>query len=115
MAKKMKLEPQPLVLQPRAGAWPADKTERRSVKDLLAYPQKPRVHSDEQIGAPVRSLNEVGWTMPILVDEVGVCIARHGRLQPANRMGISEHPVIPPTPPPAHKNTTLPHPHPPLP
>src|SRR5258708_4998679 len=94
MAKKMKLEPQPLVLQPRAGAWPADKTERRSVKDLLAYPQNPRIHSDEQIGALVRSLNEFGWTMPILVDEVGVCIAGHGRLQAANRMGISEVPVM---------------------
>src|SRR5258706_6363860 len=94
MAKKTKPEPQPLVLQPRAGAWPADKTERRSVKDLLAYPQNPRVHSDEQIDALVRSLNEFGWTMPILVDEGVVCIAGHGRLQAANRMGIAEVPVM---------------------
>src|SRR5258706_16385798 len=94
MTKKTKPALQPLVLAPRAGVWPADKTERRSVKDLLAYPQNPRIHSDEQIDALVSSLAEFGWTMPILVDEGGVCIAGHGRLQAANRMGISEVPVM---------------------
>jgi DNA modification methylase len=94
MAKKTKPAPPPLVLPPRAGAWPADNVERRPIKDILAYPQNPRIHSDEQIDALVRSFNEFGWTMPILVDEEGVCIVGHGRLQAATRMGIVDAPVM---------------------
>ncbi len=35
------------------------------------------------------SIREVGWTVPILVDEANVVIAGHGRVLAAERFGIS--------------------------
>lgn len=75
-------------------SWPADKVERRSVKSLLAYPRNAREHSPQQVDQIVASMKEYGWTVPILVDEQGVIIAGHGRLMAANKIGVTEVPVM---------------------
>jgi DNA modification methylase len=74
--------------------WPADKVERMSVKALIPYARNARTHSDEQIAQIAASMQEWGWTMPILVDEESVIIAGHGRLSAANKLGIDEVPVM---------------------
>ncbi|MFW5899341.1 MAG: ParB/Srx family N-terminal domain-containing protein [Jiangellaceae bacterium] len=74
--------------------WPADKVERRPVKDLAPYARNPRLHTPEQIQQIARSIQEFGWTNPVLIDEGGEIIAGHGRVLAAERLKIAEVPVI---------------------
>ena len=74
--------------------WPADKVEKRKVKDLVPYANNARTHSKEQIDQIVRSIEEWGWTVPVLVDEDGGLIAGHGRILAAKKLKIDEVPVV---------------------
>jgi len=65
-----------------------------SVRDLSKYECNSRTHSDEQIEKIVRSINEFGFTNPLLIDEHNVIIAGHGRLAAALSAGLDELPCI---------------------
>jgi len=75
-------------------AWPADKVKRRSIAGLTPYARNARTHSDQQVGQIAASIREWGWTMPVLVDEAGGIIAGHGRILAAQRLGLTEVPVM---------------------
>ena len=75
-------------------AWPADKVERRKVSELVPYARNARTHSDAQVRQIAASIEEWGWTNPILVDEKGGLIAGHGRLMAADKLGIKDVPVM---------------------
>lgn len=75
-------------------AWPADRVERRPVETLAPYARNARTHSDRQIAEIAASIRQWGWTIPILCDEAGMIIAGHGRVLAANRLGITEVPVM---------------------
>lgn len=62
--------------------------------DLVGYENNSRTHSDEQIDQLVRSINEFGFTNPILIDEKNVIIAGHARLQASKKIGLEEVPCI---------------------
>jgi DNA modification methylase len=66
----------------------------RLAAELRPHPQNPKTHSSKQIGLVIRSIENFGWTNPILVDEDGNVIAGHCRLEAAKRMGIKEVPTI---------------------
>ena len=53
-----------------------------------------RAHSDEQIAQIAASIAEFGFVNPILIGDDGVVIAGHGRLLAAQRLGITEVPVV---------------------
>jgi ParB-like nuclease domain len=74
--------------------WPADHVERRPIESLIEYAQNARTHSDEQINQLAASMDEWGWTIPVLIDENGEIIAGHGRLMAGKRLGYDEAPVI---------------------
>lgn len=74
--------------------WPADNVERRAVVDLIPYERNARTHSPEQVDQIAASMQEWGWTVPILVDEDGQIIAGHGRLAAARNLDIEEVPVM---------------------
>lgn len=74
--------------------WPADKVERRNVADLVPYAKNSRTHSDKQIGQIAASINEWGWTVPVLVDEDGGIIAGHGQILAAQKLGIKDVPCM---------------------
>jgi DNA modification methylase len=76
------------------GRWPADAVERRPVAALLPYIRNARTHSDEQVAQIAASIREFGWTFPVLVDEAGTIIAGHGRVLAAQRLGLTEIPVM---------------------
>lgn len=65
-----------------------------SVRDLVKYEANSRTHSDEQIAKIVRSINEFGFTNPLLIDEHNVIIAGHGRFDAALQCNIDELPCI---------------------
>lgn len=73
---------------------PADKVERWSIDKLVPYARNARTHSDEQISQLAASIKEWGWTTPVLVDEQGSIIAGHGRTLAAQRLQMTEVPVM---------------------
>lgn len=72
----------------------ADKTERRKIAELEAYPNNPRTHSAEQIETLCSMIKEFGFTQPILVDENNMILAGHGRTMAALKLGFEELPAI---------------------
>lgn len=66
----------------------------RSAEALKPYAGNARTHSAEQVAQIARSIEEFGWTNPILVDGDGGVIAGHGRLMAAKEMGIENVPTI---------------------
>ena len=73
---------------------PADKVEKWKISKLIPYARNARTHSDEQVGQIAASIKEWGWTTPVLVDEQGGIIAGHGRTLAAQKLGITEVPVM---------------------
>lgn len=66
-----------------------------SIEDLVPYKYNPRTHTYAQIDQIVASMQEFGFTNPILVDkESKEIIAGHGRLMAAQRLGLQKVPVI---------------------
>jgi DNA modification methylase len=74
--------------------WPADRVERRLVAALIPYAQNARTHSPEQVAQLAASIQQWGWTVPVLVDEQGTIIAGHGRVLAARKLGLLEVPVM---------------------
>lgn len=74
--------------------WPADSVTRRKISSLIPYALNSRTHSDEQIAQIAASINEWGFTTPILIDKNGGVIAGHGRLLAAQRLGLEEVPTM---------------------
>jgi DNA modification methylase len=67
-------------------AWPLDR--------LRPYAKNARVHGEDQVAKIAASIAEFGWTVPVLVAEDGEVLAGHGRILAAERLGLSEAPVI---------------------
>ncbi|WP_245584088.1 site-specific DNA-methyltransferase [Rubritepida flocculans] len=66
----------------------------RPVAELRAHPGNARVHGAVQIDQIKASMLAFGFTNPLLVDEAGVLIAGHGRLEAAVALGIEKVPTI---------------------
>ena len=66
----------------------------KKTKDLIPYARNSRTHSDEQVAQISASIKEFGFTNPILIDEDGLIIAGHGRVQAAQRLKLDEVPAI---------------------
>jgi DNA modification methylase len=74
--------------------WPADRVERRRLDALVLDPRNARTHSAAQVAQIAASMQEWGWTNPILVDDGGTVIAGHGRVLAAGQLGWVEAPVM---------------------
>lgn len=64
------------------------------LEKISQYQNNARTHSDSQVEQIKRSIEEFGFTNPILIDEENVIIAGHGRLQAAESMGLADIPTI---------------------
>lgn len=65
-----------------------------STDSAIAYERNSRTHSDHQIEQVIKSIQEFGFTNPVLIDENNVLIAGHGRTEAARRMGLKEIPAL---------------------
>ena len=74
--------------------WPADAVERRAVDSLVPYARNARTHSDAQVAQIAKSIEDYGFTVPVLVDDAGNVIAGHGRILAAKALGIADIPVM---------------------
>lgn len=66
----------------------------RNIDGLLPYANNARTHSPAQIEQLAASIQEFGFTNPILLDSHGVIIAGHGRVLAAKLLDMSEVPTI---------------------
>lgn len=66
----------------------------RETNSLVTYDDNVMIHDDDQVQQLVASINEFGWTNPVLIDEESVVIAGHGRLMAASQIGIERVPTI---------------------
>ena len=73
---------------------PAQAIERRQIDDLVPYNRNPRMHPEAQIQQLASSIQQWGWTVPLLIDESNNVIAGHGRLEAAKRLDMREVPCI---------------------
>jgi ParB-like chromosome segregation protein Spo0J len=62
--------------------------------ELTAYANNSRTHSDAQINEIAKSMQEFGFTNPILIDPDRGIIAGHGRLLAAMQIGLGSAPTI---------------------
>ncbi|MDC0003793.1 site-specific DNA-methyltransferase [Porticoccaceae bacterium] len=70
------------------------KIKYRPVNDLVPYDRNSRTHSDSQVEQVAKSIEEFGFTNPILIGDDNVVIAGHGRLMAAKTLGMDKVPTI---------------------
>lgn len=65
-----------------------------ATSSLRGRDRNPRTHSAKQLKKLVASLQEFGWTNPILVDEHDMILCGHGRWEAAKQLAMAKVPVI---------------------
>jgi len=63
------------------------------ITSVKPYEKNPRFN-DDAVDAVAKSIKEFGWQQPIVIDSEMVVIAGHTRLKAAERLGLTEVPVI---------------------
>ncbi len=76
------------------GIIPVHEQTRRSVSSLSPFTNNSRTHSEEQIKQLCDSIQNFGFTNPVLIDEDGTIIAGHCRVIAANQLSIDEIPCV---------------------
>ena len=66
----------------------------RAISELKPFAGNSRLHSDGQIDQIAASIQEFGFTVPVLADEEGTITAGHARVLAAGRLGMVEVPTI---------------------
>lgn len=72
----------------------AQRIEHWPVARLVPYERNARTHSPEQVAQIAASIQEFGFTNPILVNGKDGILAGHGRLLAAKDLGLAEVPVV---------------------
>ncbi len=65
-----------------------------STSELLAYKNNARTHSDNQVKQIANSINEFGFTNPLLINDKNTIIAGHGRLLAAKQLNLNKLPCV---------------------
>ncbi|WP_020372161.1 site-specific DNA-methyltransferase [Rhizorhabdus wittichii] len=65
-----------------------------NISSLKPWPNNPRTHSKKQLKQLEKSIEEFGFTNPVLVSHDGYIIAGHGRVAAAQSLGWTEVPTI---------------------
>jgi ParB family transcriptional regulator, chromosome partitioning protein len=68
--------------------------ESLPIAGLIPYARNSRTHSGEQINQIAASIQEYGFTNPVLIDAQGGIIAGHGRVMAAQSLGLEDLPCI---------------------
>ncbi|WP_421696629.1 ParB N-terminal domain-containing protein [Aestuariivirga sp.] len=61
---------------------------------LKPYPRNARTHSRKQVRQIANSIEEFGFTNPLIIDGGNMILAGHGRLEAAKVLGLSEVPCV---------------------
>lgn len=74
--------------------WPATMPKLLPLREIIPYERNPRVHPPEQITKLAALMRAYGVDQPIVVDEEGVILKGHGRLEAAHEAGFETFPVV---------------------
>jgi DNA modification methylase len=66
----------------------------RRIVELTLDPKNPRLHPPQQIRQMARSIEVLGFNVPVLIDAQDGVIAGHGRVLAAQKLGLREVPTI---------------------
>ncbi len=72
----------------------APQLHQLKVSNLRPHPRNARTHSKKQIKQLAASIEEFGFTNPILVDNQNTILAGHGRVEAAKLLGIHDVPCV---------------------
>jgi DNA modification methylase len=61
---------------------------------IKPHPRNPRTHSKKQIRQIADSIQAVGFAAPVVIDETGMLLAGHGRLEAAKLLGLKRIPAV---------------------
>ena len=64
------------------------------LEHIKPNPRNPRTHSKKQIRQIADSIQAVGFAAPVLIDETGVLLAGHGRLEAVKLLGLKRIPAV---------------------
>jgi ParB-like chromosome segregation protein Spo0J len=64
------------------------------IAQLRPDPRNPRKHGLSQVKAIARSIRELGFNVPVLIDAENRVVAGHARVEAARRLGMTEVPAI---------------------
>jgi DNA modification methylase len=65
-----------------------------AIEETKANPQNVRTHSKRQIRQIAKSIEAFGFNTPVLVDETGMILAGHGRVEAARLLGLETIPTV---------------------
>ena len=68
--------------------------EKRAISALRPYAKNARTHSKRQIRQVADSIEEFGWTNPVLIDDDDGIIAGHARVEAAKLLDLKDVPTI---------------------
>jgi hypothetical protein len=70
------------------------KVEWVPIDQLTLYPKNARTHSETNVAKLARSLEEYGWTNPVLITGGNEVIAGHGRILAAQKLEMESVPCL---------------------
>lgn len=70
-----------------------EQIEQVAIETLIPYKKNARVHSAEQINQIANSIQEFGFTNPILTDEKYNILSGHGRYEAAKKLKLKKVPL----------------------
>ena len=73
---------------------PHTQLEVLPVSQLKPHPRNARRHSKQQIAEIARSIEQFGFTNPVLIDGANGILAGHGRVAAAQSLGLANVPVV---------------------
>ena len=70
------------------------KIEKKNIATLIPYARNAKKHDDNQIAQIAASIKEFGFNDPVEITSDNVIIAGHGRVLAAQKLGLTEVPVV---------------------
>jgi len=67
---------------------------RKAIDELIPYPNNPRTHSKAQVRQIAASIEQFGFTNPVLIGDDDTIIAGHGRVEAERLRGTTHVPTI---------------------
>lgn len=66
----------------------------KPIKELKPYKKNAKKHSKEQVEQIANSIEEFGFTQPVIVDKNNCVVAGHGRILGAKKAGLKQVPTV---------------------
>lgn len=66
----------------------------KNIKELKPYKKNAKKHSKEQVEQIANSIEEFGFTQPVIIDKHNSVVAGHGRILGAKKAGLKQVPTV---------------------